>query len=103
MADVADYFFDVLFRDAGYGGHVSEGPVVLGDAIGYGVADAEVGVMAGVVDTVNEWRAEGGTDGALAMTRGTVGVEQFLALAGSFRYFRKCSRGRLGIFGFGSA
>jgi hypothetical protein len=101
LPDVANDFLHVLRLQSRYGGHVAIGPVMLGNALSDGAADAEVRVMAGVVNAVNQGRAKGGANGAKPMAGRTVGIEEFFTLAGGFHYVGKCCRWRLECSGFG--
>ncbi len=87
VADVADDLVDLGFREAGDGEHVAEGPVVLADAAEDGEVEGGVGVVAGVVDAVDEGGALVGASGGGAVALGAVGVEEGFALPGCLRLF----------------
>ena len=93
VADVADDLVDLGLGDAGDGEHVAEGPVVLADAAEDGEVEGGVGVVAGVVDAVDEGGALVGADGGGAVALGAVGVEDCFALAGCLRQVRWASDG----------
>ena len=93
VADVADDLVDLGLGDAGDGEHVAELPVVLADAAEDGKTKGGVGVVAGVVDAVDEGGALVGADGGGAVALGAVGVEDCFALAGCLRQVRWASDG----------
>lgn len=79
LSDVADEMLHVVSRKARHRGHISEEPVVLHHTLIDGVADAEVGVVAGFVYLMDKGRACVGPGGANTVAGRAVGVKDFLA------------------------
>ena len=67
--------------------------MVLADTAEYGEAEGGVGVVAGVVDAVDEGGALVGADGGGSVALGAVGVEYGFALAGCLRQVHWTSDG----------
>ena len=78
LADVADDLLNVIRRDARHRRHVAERPVMLPHSLTDRCANTEVGVMAGLVDAVDQRWALTGALGIHPVTERAVGVEQCL-------------------------
>ena len=81
-ADVADYVVHVGFLQTGDGRHITEGPVMLAHSYLYRVVETGVGVMAGMVNAVNQRWPQIGAGRFQAVAGGAIGVEQLFSLLG---------------------
>ena len=80
LPDVADDLIHLLRRDSGDGRHVAKDPVVLRNTIADRVAKAEVRVVTGMIDSVDQSRPLTAAGSVHSVTDRAVGVEQLFTL-----------------------
>ena len=94
LPDIADNVLHVLRRQARHRRHIPVGPVVGRHSLADRVAKGKVGMVAGFVYLVNQWRPDLSSRRPFSVADGAVSVKPGFALPGRRRQVRRRSRRR---------
>ena len=75
LADIGDDPVHILAGDLGLRRHVSERPMVLGHTVLHGNIKGHIGVVAWIIDIMDQWRALISPGSVRAMTCCTIRIE----------------------------